>query len=138
MVNPNKYIRTAYKTAFAALTVPTWNKVVPKSTDPIPADYVLLQAQSKNVTERSKDGFEWMCTIVFDIVSHQEAGYADSSIVDDIEGDIISIVESDVEIEGFTVKNINLVDSLDLDSQDDDGAIIRRVLTYQFWLNSVD
>lgn len=138
MVNPNKYIRTAYLTAFAALTVPAWSKKVPKDVIPIPDNYVLLISQTKNTTERSKDGFEWLCTIVFDIISRQEAGYASTVIVDNVEEDIIDIVESDIAIAGFTVKDINLISSLDLDSEEDEASIVRRVLTYQFWFSNED
>lgn len=138
MVNPNKYIRIAYRTAFQVLTVPSWSKKVPKGTT-VPDTYVLLHSQTKSTTERSKDGFEWLCTIVFDIISRQEAGYADTEPLDDIEEDIVDIVESDIHIASFTVKDINMVSSIDLDAeQNDEISIIRRVLTYQFWLSNED
>lgn len=138
VINPNKYIRIAYLTAFGALTVPAWSKKVPKDVIPVPDNYVLLISQTKNITERSKEGFEWLCTIVFDIISRQEAGYASTIPVDEIEQDIIDIVESDIVIAGFTVKDINLISSLDLDSEEDEASIVRRVLTYQFWLSNED
>jgi len=136
--NPNKYIRTAHITALAGIGASVWAKKVPKDTKPIPKKYVLITSQSKNTTAEDKDGFEWLCTIVIDIISILEPGYSKPEIVDDLEEQINEIVLAEIAIPGFINKEVRLIDSRDLDAETSSQSIERRVLTFQYWVNNVD
>lgn len=137
MKNPNKPIRTAYITAFSALGVPVWAKKVPKGVT-IPQVYVLLHSQTKNTTAEDKDSFEWLCTMVVDIVSRREAGYSKPEILDDLEEQINEIIFEEIPIPYFINKETSLVDSRDIDTETTTHSIERRLITFQHWVNNVD
>lgn len=136
VINPDKYIRLAYKNALNSFApgVPIWEKRVPIGTTPPPL-YYLISTQTKNETERSKDGYEWMCSIVIECVSIQGAGNASSIPINDLEEKLLSAVETGIEVSGFDVKETVFVDSVSLDIDGDTDSIYRRVVTYQHWLN---
>lgn len=138
MVNPNKYIRIAYRTAMLTLGYPVWTKKVPKNQAPLLGTYIIIASQTKIPTVRDKDSFEWLCSIVFDITHIMEQGYSNTDVLDDLEEQVINIVESDIAIGDFTVKDITMVDSRDLIADTDSQTIERRLVTYQFWLSNED
>ena len=138
MKNPNTPIRKAHIAAFAPIGIPVWAKKVPKNTKPIPKLYILISSQTKNPTARDKDGFEWLCSIVIDIVSILESGYSKPELLDNIEEQVVEIIESEIDIPGFINKEVRLVDDRDLDDETSTQSIERRILTYQYWVNNVD
>ena len=134
-INPDKYIRKAYFDALKAYAH-VWEKKVPKDT-PIPSKYYLISSQTKNETERKKCGSEWSCSIVIECVNIQSNGYANSEIINDMEQDLLSVVDSGLIIQGFDLKQTNFVDSISLDTETPTNSIYRRVVNYQHWLNNV-
>lgn len=137
MKNPNENIRIAHIDAFAPIGIPVWAKKVPKD-ETIPPLYILINSQSKNLTAVDKDGFEWLCTITFDITSLREPGYSKPVLLDDVEQQMITIIETEILIPDFINKEHALIDSRDLDSETESQSIERRILTYQYWVNNVD
>lgn len=135
VINPDKYIRAAYKTALQNYA-PVWEKKVPIDVTP-PVKYYLISTQTKNETERSKCGYEWMCSIVIECVSIQGAGNASSVPINDMEEHLISVVETGLNIAGFDLKETFFVDSVPLDIDTPTNSIYRRVVTYQHWLNQL-
>lgn len=133
VINPDKYIRLAYKNALESYA-PIWEKKVPIGTTP-PSEYYLISTQTRNETERSKDGYEWLCSIVIECVSIQGLGNASSVPINDLEENLMSAVESGIEISGFDVKETIFIDSIPLDIEGQTDSIYRRVVTYQHWLN---
>lgn len=134
-INPDKYIRKAYYDALKVYA-PVWEKKVPKDVA-IPNKYYLISSQTRNETERKKCGYEWSCSIVIECVNIQPNGYADSTIINDMEQDLLSIIDSGLTIAGFDMKQTNFIDSISLDTETPTNSIYRRVVNYQHWLNHV-
>lgn len=135
VINPDKYIRAAYKVGLEA-DAPVWEKKVPIDGS-TPSRYYIISTQTKNETERSKDGYEWMCSIVIECVSWQGLGNASSVPINDMEQHLISIVQTGLNIAGFDLKETTFVDSVPLDVDTPTDSIYRRVVTYQHWLNQL-
>lgn len=133
--SPDTPLRVAYINAIKAVnpTLPVWAKKVPKGVT-VPNLYVLISSQSKNATERSKDCWEWLCTINIDIFYKNLQGYSDTVKVDNAEAQVIIAIENGINVQGFSVKSINLLDSNDLDIETPTESIERRVLTYEHWI----
>lgn len=138
MKNPNKKIRTAFVNAIESTGIPTWAKVVPKDTKPIPKTYALISSQTKQRTAVDKDGFEWSCSIVVDLYHVYDAGYANPDVLDDMEEKVLNKINDDLPVADFIVKEMSLFDSRDLDSVTTTATISRRILTYEMWLNNAD
>lgn len=138
MKNPNQNIRIAHIKAFEPIGLKVWAKKVPKDVVPVPNQYILITSQSKRTFADDKDGHEWLCTIVIDIVSVIESGFSSPKTLDFYEEQILGIIENEIPIEDFINKEVTLVDSTDLDSETQTQSIERRVLTYQYWVNNVD
>ncbi len=137
MLNPEKYVRIAYLQAIATQTaVPVWTKKVPKDVT-VPKKYILITSQEKQRTEVGKDCWEWLCQITIDVVFQGTLGYSDTDQVDDIEEKIITAIEAGIDVPGFMVKSIDLVDTVNLDSDTENQSIERRVIIYQHWLCQV-
>lgn len=138
MVNPDKYIRKAYVDMCNEF-VTTWEAGVPKNIIPVPPTYAIISNQTRNPTERSKCGYEWMCSITVDINHVRNVGYFGSAIVDDIEESIINVLESDqLVVPGFVVKQTRFIQSQPLTASSSTQTITRKVLVYEHWLNNVD
>lgn len=134
MENPNKWLREGYLTALTAQGLTAFNKDIPVDVDPIPSEYVLIQSQSKDTTERSKEDFEWNARIILHIVSVHQRGYTATTSVDDMEAKCITAVEAGIVVNGFYLKSTYLIESQDLDMTDKTETIERRVLIYEHWL----
>lgn len=134
-LDPNTPLRAAYITALAAvLNVPGWAKKVPKNANPIPANYFLVHSQTLNPTERCKESFEWLCSIVVDIIYAGPSGYASPVQTETLEAGVFTAVENGIVVPGFDVKSIRFIDSINLDEETPTQSIERRVITYQHWL----
>lgn len=130
--NPNTSIRTALIAALNGIA-PVYVKKVPKSGT-IPDQYILINSQTKDPTERSKCGFEWLCTVNIEMINLNTSGYANPIRNDAVEGQIIAIIEAGLEFDGFYNKEWLFINSIDLDTETQTQSIERRVLTYQFWV----
>ena len=138
MINPNKYVRLAYVTALKEATgLPVYDTRIPISVDPVPSKYILLHSQTLQPTATSKTCYEWECTIVVDINSVQPQGNTSSVIVDDIQEQVITAVESLTGIPPFQMKSKKLENQYAQDVETDSASIQRRVLTYSHWLNRI-
>lgn len=132
--NPNTPIRTALVDGLrVAVSGNTWAGILPKDRGVL-ENYILITSQTKNSTERSKCGFEWLCTVNFDIYHLNLLGYNSCVEVDEVEAKIISFIENGFTVVGFDLKSHELVNSVDLNLDTDTNSIERRVLTYQFWV----
>lgn len=134
MLNPNTYIRMGYIAALSHLGVPIWAKVVPKGTKPLPTLYMLIRTQEKTPIEVSKDCWEWEVTVVLDMFRINAQGFTNTIPLDNLEGEVMTALESGIEVPNFMVKHSQFMDSIDLDFETDTQTIERRVLTYSFWL----
>ena len=136
-LNPNKYVRTAYINALKLATgLQVWHKKVPKTVTVIPKNYILLDSQTKNETVKAKtDYFEWLVTLDVHIFNYNLKGYTDTVVVDDIEEKVIKTVKIDgVTIANFSNKNVDILDSIDLDLETDTNSIDRRIIKFEHWL----
>ena len=132
-LDPNTALRTAYLSALAGIGVPGWAKKVPKNAE-IPSNYYLITSQTLNRTEVGKDCFEWLCSIVVDVIYRGTPGYASPVQTEAIEAEVISAIENGITVAGFSVKSTDFVDSVNLDEETETQSIERRVITYQHWL----
>ena len=131
-LNPNISIRVALISLLSGLNIPAWNKRIPKNVV-APKVYALLTSQTKQPTETSKDGYEWMASINVDLYKINDFGYVNTVPIDNMEQDIVNGIEALV-IPGWDVKNITLLNIQDLDDDTATQTIERRVITYSFWL----
>lgn len=135
--NPDEPLRTAYIAALSSVQ-PIWSGVVPK-TSVQDRSYTVLGAQTKNPTEKGKEGcMEWLCNITIDIYSISPAGYSAKSVNDNSEEQIIDIIEQGITVEGFMVKSTDFIDSVPFNIiQTPTQSIERRSITYQHWLAQI-
>ena len=130
--NPNEPIRIGIKSALIPTSIPVFAKRVPKDTKL--TQYIILSSQTKNRTEVSKDCFDWMCSVNIECITYSQSGFVNPKTNDDIEAQVIDIIQSGIVINGFLVKEINFIQSIDLDIDTPTATIERRVITYQFWV----
>lgn len=140
--NPNVPVRQALIAALSAATsLPVWHKKVPKDTTPVPTKYILLQSQTKQPTERSKQCYEWQASINIDITFINPAGFSNTVPVDTAEEQVINTIEpvendylTGLQIPGWYVKDIKMINSIDLDAETSTQSIERRIVSYLIWL----
>jgi hypothetical protein len=134
--NPNTPLRAGYIAAIKSdiPDTPVWAKKVPRSISPLPAEYILITSQTLNRTAIGKDCWEWLCSIVVDIVFQGPLGFSNTEKVDTIEEKVINAIESNLQVEGFQVKSVDLVQSITLDAETPTQSVERRVLTYEHWV----
>lgn len=135
-INPNTSIRTALIAALTPIK-PTWVKKVPRNITTIPNQYILISSQTKDPTERSKCGFEWLCTVNIEMINLNTSGYANPIKNDEVEAQIFDAIEGGITIQGFDNKEWLFINSIDLDVETSTQSIERRVLTYSFWVQQV-
>lgn len=133
LISPDLQIRTALYNGLNGIGIPTFVKRVPKN-DQIPLNYVLISSQGKTATERSKCGFEWLCSVNLDIIYTSPTGYAAPRQIDEVEISVIEFIENGFNMPSFDLKSIEQISSVDLDIETPTQFIERRVLTYQFWV----
>jgi hypothetical protein len=135
-INPNTPIRTALIAALNRIA-PVYVKKVPKSVTTIPNQYILINSQTKDPAERSKCGFEWLCTVNIEMVNLNTSGYANPIKNDEVEALVIEAIEAGLTIADFDNKEWLFINSIDLDVETPSQSIERRILTYSFWLQQV-
>lgn len=136
MINPDKYIREAYISALSSATgLTVFDTGIPINMEPLPKTYIILRNQSKNPFSRDKESWEWLCSLTIDIVDVNEKGYNSSVNVDDIEGQVITIIEAGITILGFKTKFTRYVDTVSLPVETPTQTIARKVVIYEHWLN---
>lgn len=136
MLNPDKYIRKAYIDALSLATgLTVYDKGVPKDTDILPDEYIVIRSQTKQRTSISKSLWEWNSQITIDIISVNELGYYSTLKVDDYEQSAITSIESGLTIANFNNKSTRFIDSVPLDIDTKTNTINRKVLVYEHWLN---
>ncbi len=132
--NPNKYIRQAYITALSGLNIPVWDKGVPADVQ-TPATYILIQSQTKTETQRNKCDKDWQVSTSVDIYDRSQRGFADSSVLDDIEQQITDAlsasVMTDLAIPGFYVYNTFVDESVDAPQETPNETILHRALRFR-------
>lgn len=133
MLNPDKYLRKGYLAALQAQGLTVYNKTLPTSGT-IPDVYVLVVSQSKQVTEQSKEAFEWNCKVTLHIVNLNTRGYTTTTLVDDAEEKCINAIQNGILVDHFAVKSADQTESMNLDITDKTVTIERRVLIYEHWL----
>lgn len=137
MKNPDKYLREGYLIALRAQGLTVYNKTIPVDTIPDPQGYVLIESQSKTVTERSKTSFEWNSRVTLHIVKVNARGYSTTTSIDDMEEKCINAVENGILVNNFYVKSTYQIESMNLDMTDKTNTIERRVLLYEHWLAEI-
>lgn len=137
MKNPDKYLRKGYLTALTNAGLIAYNKDIPPSVTPIPAQYVLIESQTKTTTVRSKTEFEWISRITLHIISINQRGYSATTFVDDAEEKCITAIENGILVDNFYLKSTYQISSINLDLTDKTTTIERRVLMYEHWLSEV-
>ncbi len=144
ILNPNKYIREAYVNALETATgLNVWEDRVPKTVTNVPKQYILITNQTKNETANAKNTdensqltyFEWLCTIDVQIYNENAKGYSKTSVVDDIEETVISVIRNGVSIPNFYNKNTSILESIDLPVETTTKSFDRRIVKFEQWLN---
>lgn len=134
MKNPIKPLRTAYVTALDGISVPVWDRRIPKDTDE-PELYVLVTSQTATGSNRTKCGNNTKeCTTLFDVIYKTMQGYADSAPVDDVCEEILQKIDTNAQITipGFQVIDTELVlldvlDAIEFDTQ----TVIRGLVRFR-------
>lgn len=133
-IDSNTALRNGYLAALIpALGIPGWAKKVPVS-ETVPVQYFLIHSQTLNTTERSKDCFEWLCSIVVDVIYSGPPGFASPIKTETLEAAVITLVEAGIIVQGFDLKSQEFQGSINLDEETPTQSIERRVITYQHWL----
>lgn len=148
MQNPDPYIRAAYLNLFGSLTigsvqVPVYVDEVPISVTPIPRTRILITTQTKSGVNDTKCGHEWMCSILLDIISEQQRGYVNRTIVDNIEQQISDLIDLwtlngvELMIPPFTCYYTKAADSHSILLDTPTTTIIRKLVRYTHRLNGI-
>ena len=135
MLNPDKYIRKGCVAALSITGVPI-TEAFPVS-DENPAKYIILTSQSKQPTAQNKDDYEWLCQLQLDVNVVQSKGFTSSLVADDLEEQCHNAITENLRVDNFAVKDVRLVDSLNLDVETPYGHVKRKRIIYQLWLCQV-
>lgn len=138
MRNPNKPLRIAYVTGLAGISVPVWDRRVPKDTTE-PELYVLVTSQTATDINRTKCGnTSTDCTVLLQVIYKVEQGYADSVPVDDVMDEITRIIDRNAQltVTGFRVMDTELA-SATVDDAFEFGTqtVIRGLLRFRHVLS---
>jgi len=134
---PNQPLRAGLATVLNPIGVPVESKNFPIDTKTT-KQYILISSQTKQRFAISKDCYDYLCSVVIDVNSIFSNGVAGTDLNDVLEGQIINAIEGgSLEVEGFRINEIRFIQSLDLDVTTPNMTILRRVITYQFWLGQV-
>lgn len=134
MINPDKYVRTAYVQALETATgLPVFAKALPAGITA--TQYIILDSQSKSQTVDSKvDYFEWLCRININIYNTNPAGTYRPLETDDIEQIVLNTVLPGIAIEGFHNKNTNIIESQDLSLEFPTASVDRKLIVFEHWV----
>lgn len=138
-----KYIRKAYIALLAGAT-PIYDMEVPKNVTPIPATRILISTQTDTQTNETKCGHDWDSTILLDVISEQQQGFVDRSVVDDIIEFILSRIDTftltgqDIAIAPFPVYYTKVDNITDLTLTTPTKTIVRKLIRFRHILGSVE
>lgn len=144
MVSPDKFIRKAYSINLANIGCPIYDMVVPKSVIPVPDIYVLITTQTKSPYQTTKCGHEWDCSVLLDIVCHFDQGFYNRIVIDDIETNILTAIDTwtfnktDISIPPFRVYNTEIGDSHDMSLDTPTKTIARKLLRFRHFMGVVN
>lgn len=135
MKNPTKPLRIAYITALAGISVPVWDRRVPKDLDPEPELYVLVTSQTVADFNRTKCGnTSTDCTVLLQVIYKKMEGYADSVPVDDVIDEILRKININAQlvVTGFRVLDTELASSsVDDAFEFDTQTVIRGLVRFR-------
>lgn len=135
-INPNKYVRAAYLAGMKDhLDVPAWDRRVPSSVVPLPPVYVLIASETRSKATRTKCGYDWLYSITLDIIQITERSTVNTSILDDIEEDIMNMIEDGLQVDKFEVRNSEIEQSIDVSIETDTTTTSRKILTFTHLLS---
>lgn len=143
MIVPDKYIRQAYLTLLGDIGVPIFVDEVPQSVDPIPSPRIIITTQTKTTDGESKCGHGWRCSILLDIINEQERGFANRTVVDDIEQQVSDRIDTwtesgtDINIPPFVCYYTKFSDSHDMGLDMPTKTISRKLVRYEHRLNGL-
>lgn len=145
MNNPNKYIRKAIITALAPLQISIYDKVVPKSVNPVPTKYIILNSTTKVENNRTKVDKMYDVAMQADLVYTQPQGYIDSAVIDDLEQSFLQAIapednvrqDLDLSADNLKVYNTFVDDNQDIDIETPTQTILRRVIRFRFTIGSL-
>lgn len=136
MINPDKYIRKALVAELAlAVAVPFYDTAIPIDIQPLPTRYGVIRSQSKNRFADDKSSRDWMSSVTIELFSVNELGFVSTVDVDDMEAVVINTMP-DLSIPDLDVKFIRFVDSVNSPINTLTQSVSRRVIVYDFWINS--
>ena len=147
MVNPSKYIRKAYLSALGSVgigsvTIPIFDKRVPINVS-VPPTRIIISTQTTRIADENKCDHGWECSIVLDVISEQPISFVNSSIVDDIEGQIMTNIDlwsaskAELMIPPFICYHTTYSDSHDIEIDTPTTTIIRRIIRITHRLNNI-
>lgn len=148
-INPSKYIRKAYISAFGSVgigsvTIPIYDRRVPISINPIPLIRIIISSQTTRITDENKCDHGWECSILLDIITEQSISFVNSSIVDDIEEQIMTTIDlwssnkTELQIPPFICYHTTFSDSHDIEIETPTTTLIRRLIRVTHRLNYAD
>ena len=134
---PNQPLRAGLATVLTPIDVPVESKNFPIDTKTTKR-YILISSQTKQRFAVSKDCYDYLCSVQIDVNSIFSNGVANADSNDELEGQIVNQIEGGtLEVEGFRINEIRFIQSIDLDVSTPTMTILRRVITYQFWLGQI-
>lgn len=136
MLNPDRYLRTAYSLALEQATqIPVFAKSIPAGLSPSPKRYIVMDSQSKSQTVKAKvNYFEWLARININIYSINDAGNFAPIFTDDIEQIVLNTILPGIQVDGFYNKNTDLVSTQDLGLDFKGKSVDRKLLIFEHWL----
>lgn len=136
MINPDKYIRKALVDELSlAVAVPFYDTAIPIDIHPLPTRYGVIRSQSKGRFADDKSSRDWMSSVTIELFSVNELGFVSTVDVDDMETVVINTMP-DLSIPNLDVKFIRFVDSVNSPINTLTQSVSRRVIVYDFWINS--
>lgn len=141
MANPTTAIRESFWNALnGTISAQIFVDNIPLGVDPLPSVYVLISGQSKqerSICKRCPN--LWTCSITLDVISVTDASQNNRLLVDNIEQEIYEIVNkcSDFQVEGFSITNMRLLNTLNADVDIDTQNLDRQIVTYEMQLEEL-
>lgn len=141
MANPTTAIRESFWYALSGvISAPIFVDNIPLGVDPLPSVYVLISGQSKqerSICKRCPN--LWTCSITLDVISVTDASNNNRLLVDNVEQEIYEIVNkcSDFQVDGFSITNMKLLNTLNADVDIDTQNLDRQIVTYEMQIEEL-
>lgn len=141
MANPTTAIRESFWYALSGvISAPIFVDNIPLGVDPLPVVYVLISGQSKqerSICKRCPN--LWTCSITLDVISVTDASNNNRLLVDNVEQEIYEIVNkcSDFQVDGFSITNMKLLNTLNADVDIDTQNLDRQIVTYEMQIEEL-